>query len=218
MNSTGRTDYDRLSRIEQVLRRDVQAATRPIEQAWASYVWEPLPDRTQAAAWSRLLSFSSHLLGIAEGITTPIAQAVATQSLSRWLKLLGMGIHQAILLILEHENKPDILLAYLVQAAAGDVTTQVTDLAMERSYHLLSPKERMAYIDRIRKAFPATDAGLNQLPSWAFVDKLPQLHRLCAQELQQRCANKALGEEPPPPWQNRSDAQAAHHHTETEPV
>lgn len=194
MTSIGHPEYKRLARIEQAIMRDVKAATHPIEQAWASYTWEPLPDRTQAAVWSRLQSFAARLLDISEHNINPIAQALATRSLSRWLKMLGIDIHKAILVLLDHENETHILLEYLALTAIADATTTITDLALERSYHLLSPADRVACVNRLRKTFQTTDICLNQLPSWAFVDKLPELHRLCVRELQQRSANNALEE------------------------
>lgn len=218
MTSTGHPEPNRLARIEQALMRDVQAATRPIEQAWAAYVWEPLPNPTQAAIWSRLLCFTSYLLGTAGHDTNPIIQAMAAQSLLRWLQRLGLDAGQAIVWLLDHRDMPYILLDSLARAAIADVTAQMTDAAMERSYHMMSPAERVACVNRLRKGFQTTDGCLNGLPSWAFADKLPAIHRLCVQELQHRAVFDAVEGEDSSKQPSRSIDQSIHQQAEACPV
>lgn len=218
MTLTGHPERDRLVRIERTIVREAQAATALIKQAWDSYLWTSLPSHTQAAAWTRLLSFASHLLGIQGEATKPLAQAVATQSLMRWLKICRMSTGHAITWLLNAEAEPDRLLEALEQAAIADATPQIFERVMELEYGLRPPAERELCIRRLLAASPLVKEHLEGTPLWSLIDELPAIHRLCLEELQRSGGQDAVKGERPHPCQNRPDAQAAHHHAETEPV
>ncbi|MFN3166366.1 MAG: hypothetical protein ACE37H_04805 [Phycisphaeraceae bacterium] len=218
MISTGHPEHDRLIRIERVIAREAQAATTRIRQAWDSYRWSSLPSHTQAAAWGRLLSFASHLLGIKADSTKPLFQAVATQALIRWLKMCHIATGNAIAQLLAAEDKPDRLLEGLEKAAIADAISRIFERVMDLEYDLRTPAERESRIRQLLIAFPLTKEHLHGAPPWSLVEELPAIHRLCLEELQRPDGQNAVKDEIPPPWQSRSDASAAHHHTETESV
>jgi hypothetical protein len=218
MTLTGHSERDRLVRVESMIARDAQAATARIRQAWSSYSWTSLPSLTQAAAWARLLSFTSHLLGIQEDTTQPQTQAVATQALMRWFKICGIATGHAIERLLNTEAVPDTLLELLENAAIVDANSQIFERVMELTYGLRSPAERESSVRELLAAFPLVEEYLEGTPPWSLIEELPAIHRLCLEELQRAGGKDAVKSESLNPWQNRPDAQTAHHHPETEPV
>lgn len=222
MRQTGHMNHPpevTLSRIERRLAQDTHAIVAEIQQAWESYDWTPLLTQTQAAAWARLLSFTSHLLGIESSDSGALSQAIATQTLLRWLQVLRLSPDDAIAWLLNPEAEPDPLLEQLEQAAIADVAAQTAEFNMQRAYHMRPTVERVACVRRFRRAFPVVNESVDGLPDWALADELPALHVLCLQEaVQQNAAAHAVKGDDVHPQQSRPLVQDTHQPAETRPV
>lgn len=181
-----------IGRAESRLARGCEAITAGVQEAWETYRWSPLPEQTQTAAWTRLLSFTTHLLGAEMNDANPVAQAMAAQTLQRWLHITRLTPDDAIAWLLNPEAEPDPLLEQLEQAAIADATSQMAEFNMHMSYDMQTITQRVACAQRMRDAFPVVDTCLHGIPAWALADELPTLHGLCLQELQQQGAFHAV--------------------------
>jgi len=208
-----------LSLVEGRSSRSASAVATRIDHAWESYRWTPLPKQTQAAAWTRLLSFTAHLLSDDRDEAIALNQAIATQSLLRWLQALNLSPDDAIAWLLNPEAEPDPLLDQLTQAAIAVVAAQTAEFNMQRAYHMRPTVERVACVRRFRRAFPVVNESVDGLPDWALADELPALHVLCLQEaVQQNAAAHAVKGDDMHPQQSRPHVQDTHQPAKTRPV
>lgn len=218
MIPTGHNPQRRMILVEQRRSRGAHAATCSIERAWETYRWAPLPEQTQAAAWTRLLSFTKHLLGAEVTDANPIAEAMAAQTLQRWLHIIRLSPDDAIAWVLNPDAEPDPLLEQLEQAAIADATSQIAEMNMRLAYDMQPVPQRVACAQRMRDAFPTVGECLQGIPAWALADELPTMHGLCLQELQQRSASHAVEGEDMHDQQSHAIAQPTHQRAEAFPL
>ncbi|MFN3167006.1 MAG: hypothetical protein ACE37H_08075 [Phycisphaeraceae bacterium] len=155
--------------------------TTRLIQAFDSYRWLPLPELTQAAAWTRLLDFAGHLQGESD---KPVSQAATTYALQQWLHRLGRNADDAIGMLLDQNAVPDKLLEMLLKAAIEETLTHCDASIMQQAYQLLPATERLDQVRRLRAAFPVVNRQLMNLPSWSLIEELPTLHGMCVAELE----------------------------------
>ncbi|MEM9416315.1 MAG: hypothetical protein AAGA29_12685 [Planctomycetota bacterium] len=198
--------------------RQSEAIAAGLQEAWETYRWAPLPEQTQAAAWTRLLSFTQNLLGAEVADANPVAEAMAAQTLQRWLHIIRLSPDDAIAWLLNPDAEPDPLLDQLEQAAIAEATSQIAEMNMRLAYDMQPIPQRVACAQRMRDAFPIVGAYLPGIPAWALADELPALHGLCLQELQQRSASHAVEGEDIHGQQSHAIAYPTHQRAEAFPL
>lgn len=203
-----------ISRTERKLARQSEAIAAGLQDAWETYRWAPLPEQTQAAAWTRLVSFTQHLLGAEVTDANPVAEAMAAQTLQRWLHIIRLSPDDAIAWLLNPDAEPDPLLEQLEQAAVAHATSQIAEMNMRLAYDMQPIPQRVACAQRMRDAFPTVGECLQGIPAWALADELPALHGLCLQELQQRGVSHAVEVEDMHSQQSHAIAQPTHQRAE----
>jgi len=183
MTRTGPTDSPTVTRIERHRSVLTASISMRVNHARASYTWVPLEDRTQHAAWTRLLSFAAHVLSCIHEMPEPYnhnTPAVAG-ALLRWLQIAKTTPDDAVVWFITSDVDPEPLLERLVNAAAMDVTSQATESLFLRAYLLRPIAERIDLVRQLRERHPVVDDCLPRLPDWSFADDLSALHGLCAQ-------------------------------------
>lgn len=180
MTQTGQTERIRIAKIQR--RRQMAAASisARITTAFDSYRWLPFPTQTQAEAWARLLDFAGHLLGMS---AEPMSQAATAMALQQWLNRLRLSVDGAVAMLLKPGTEPDGLLEMVMKAAIESAIAQFEESMMQQIYQMLSAVERMDQVQHLREAFPAINEHLGGLPSWVFIEELPAIHGMCAEEL-----------------------------------
>lgn len=181
MTQTGPTERLRIAGLEQRRQQVTAFIMARFTHAFDTYRWQPLSELTQAAAWGRILDFAGHLLGAYQ---EPHGQAATTLATQRWLKRLRIDADDAIAVLLDPDNEPDLLLHEIEKAAVEEALIQLDDSLMQHEYMLLTTAERVVCVQRMREAFPVMNGELNGLPSWSYIEELPTLHRMCVAEMQ----------------------------------